>query len=93
MGVGFTSFTSEDSVEGVDGSSTNSANGLAASVGVGIEGWINQHWSAGIDAYTVIFGKMSGESNLDGTGDPETSTSMQAISVSPQMRLSINCYF
>ena len=93
VGVGYTSINSESSVEGSDVTSTDQASGLAVNVGVGIEGWINQHWSAGIDAYTMLYGQMSGESDLDGSGGPETESAMTAISVSPQLRLSINCYF
>jgi hypothetical protein len=93
VGGGYTSISSETDYDGSDTTSTSGGNALGVNLGFGLEGWMNQHWSAGIDAVTTIYGQMSGESNYDGKGDPDTSTTMTAISLVPQLRLMVSCYY
>jgi hypothetical protein len=91
VGAGYVQNSTEESVEGVDGTTETENSSISVNIGAGLESFFAPKWSAGVDvttpAYTQITSStapVSGE-NEEGTGS--------VMTFSPTFRLMLTHYF
>jgi hypothetical protein len=85
-GVGYASYTSENTVEGVQGKTTTAGTSTVANLGLGMENFFAPRWSAGFDLTTPIYQSTTGTA----TSTDSLSTSM---AIAPSFKIMLAHYF
>lgn len=85
-GVGYASYTSENTIDGVQGNTTTSGSSTVANLGLGMENFFAPRWSAGFDLTTPIYQTTTSTA----TSTDGLSTSM---ALAPSFKIMLAHYF
>lgn len=91
VGAGYVQTSSEESIQGVDGTDTEENSSLSVNLGAGLESYFAPKWSAGFDVTTAVYSQITSETNPSSGANEEGTGSVMAFS--PTFRLMLTHYF
>jgi hypothetical protein len=91
LGAGYLQTSSEESVAGVDGTSTDENSTIAVNIGAGLESYFAPKWSAGVDITTPVYTQIT-STTTPTSGETEEGTG-SVMAFSPSFRLMLTHYF
>jgi hypothetical protein len=92
VGGSFTSYGTDTSTEGVDGTATEEVSAMAVYYGIGLENWLNPHCSASFDVFSVGYSDIQTETTTVG-GTSDSTSASSALGFDPQVRVMMHIYF
>ena len=92
VGGSFTSYSTDTTTDGVDGSTVEDVSAMAVYYGIGLENWLNPHCSASFDVFSVGYSDISTETTTPG-GVSDSSSSSTVLGFDPQVRVMMHIYF